>query len=342
MLRHFDGRIAAELRLWDAIDQEYLAPFAYFGVHDGLDLRSVPWRRGQGYDVAALEGVLTADHAWAHLVVEEVRRKIADPSRMRALGYCVSVGHAHFMAQRFTELGLPAVALSATSRSDERRSCVARPRRTGSFERSSPSISSTRASTSRASTRCSSFVRRTVRRSSCSNSGEGCGRRRGRAPAPSSTSLARTARSSASTGACALCSADRARTSSGRFAHDFPFLPAGCSFDLDPVAREIVLRSIREAIPTTGGSGAKSFARSVTSASASTSRAAGSNSRTSTPAATAGRRCVARSVSRPPRRDLPSTPLLRAVGRLLHVDDDERLETYPGSFAATIRQRSRA
>ena len=32
---------------------------------------------------------------------------------------------------------------------------------------------------------------------------------------------------------------------------DFPFLPAGCSFDLDPVAREIVLRSIREAIPST-------------------------------------------------------------------------------------------
>ena len=32
---------------------------------------------------------------------------------------------------------------------------------------------------------------------------------------------------------------------------DFPFLPAGCSFDLDPVAREIVLGSIRAAIPST-------------------------------------------------------------------------------------------
>src|SRR5213076_2868371 len=86
VLRYFDGRIAAELRLWDAIDQEYLAPFAYFGIHDGLDLRAVPWRRGQGYDVVALENVLTADHAWARLVVEEVRRKVADSSKMRALG----------------------------------------------------------------------------------------------------------------------------------------------------------------------------------------------------------------------------------------------------------------
>ena len=32
---------------------------------------------------------------------------------------------------------------------------------------------------------------------------------------------------------------------------DFPFLPAGCSFQLDPVAKEIVLRSIRDAIPST-------------------------------------------------------------------------------------------
>src|SRR5262249_17176505 len=122
VLRHFDGRIAAELRLWDAIDQEYLAPFAYFGVHDGLDLRDIPWRRGRGYDVSGLEGVLTADHAWVHFVVEEIRRKIDDPSRMRALGYCVSVGHARFMAERFTELGLPSVHLSASSRSSERSS----------------------------------------------------------------------------------------------------------------------------------------------------------------------------------------------------------------------------
>jgi superfamily II DNA or RNA helicase len=56
----FDGRIAAELRLWDAIDQQRLAPFSYFGIHDGLDLRGVAWRRGRGYDVEGLTNVLTA------------------------------------------------------------------------------------------------------------------------------------------------------------------------------------------------------------------------------------------------------------------------------------------
>jgi HKD family nuclease len=91
VLRHFDGRIAAELRLWDAIDQHYLAPFDYFGIHDGMDLRDVPWRRGRGYDVAELTNVLTADHAWARRVIEQVRQKVTDPSTMRALGFCVSI-----------------------------------------------------------------------------------------------------------------------------------------------------------------------------------------------------------------------------------------------------------
>ena len=34
----FGGRIAVELRLWDAIDHGFLAPFQYFGVADNDDL----------------------------------------------------------------------------------------------------------------------------------------------------------------------------------------------------------------------------------------------------------------------------------------------------------------
>jgi superfamily II DNA or RNA helicase len=49
VLHWFDGRIAAELRLWDAIDQHRLCPFAYYGIADSLDLRSVPFRHGPGW-----------------------------------------------------------------------------------------------------------------------------------------------------------------------------------------------------------------------------------------------------------------------------------------------------
>ena len=34
----FGGRVAAELRLWEALEQHLLCPFHYFGIHDGTDL----------------------------------------------------------------------------------------------------------------------------------------------------------------------------------------------------------------------------------------------------------------------------------------------------------------
>src|SRR3712207_175258 len=43
---------------------------------------------------------------------------------MRALGFCVSVAHAHFMARYFNEHGLAAVALDASTPTDERRAAL--------------------------------------------------------------------------------------------------------------------------------------------------------------------------------------------------------------------------
>jgi len=328
VLRHFDGRIAAELRLWDAIDQEYLAPFAYFGVHDGLDLRRVPWRRGQGYDVTELENVFTADHAWVHLVVEEIRRKIADPSSMRALGYCVSVGHAHFMAQRFTELGLPAVALSAGSRPEERRGAL--------HDLSEGKV-------------------RVVFTVDLFNEGVDIPSvdtllllRPTDSPTLFLQQLGRGLRKSAGKTVCTVLDFVGTHRKEFRFdrrlrallggsradverqvRQDFPFLPAGCSFHLDAVAKEIVLGSIRAAIPSTwrercaelrslGDVGLGEYLESsgLDLEDVYTSAHSWSEMRREAGLAAA-----------------PAGPaqnaMLRAVGRLLHVDDDERLEAYP-------------
>ena len=45
-----------------------------------------PWKRGTGYDPNALTNVLTADHAWARRVVEQLRLKTNDPHAIKALG----------------------------------------------------------------------------------------------------------------------------------------------------------------------------------------------------------------------------------------------------------------
>jgi superfamily II DNA or RNA helicase/HKD family nuclease len=124
VLDYFDGRIAAELRLWDAIDHQRLVPFSYYGVHDGLDLTRIPWKRGRGYDVDGLTNIYTANDAWSNFVVQELQRRVPQLRTMRALGFCVSVEHARYMARVFQAVGIPSVAIWADTPSDERRQAL--------------------------------------------------------------------------------------------------------------------------------------------------------------------------------------------------------------------------
>lgn len=125
ILGWFDGRIATELRLWDALDKGLVAPFQYYGVHDGTDLSTVDFRSGR-YDIATLEQLYTADHVRANIVLRAVHEYIRDPLAMRALGFCVSVAHAEFMAAFFAKKGIPAVAVHSESSDAERRDALQR------------------------------------------------------------------------------------------------------------------------------------------------------------------------------------------------------------------------
>lgn len=125
ILHWFGDRIAAELRLWDAVNQSRLVPFAYYGISDGLDYRKVSWKRGRGYDPQELSTLLTGDHALARLVISNIARIVPNPHSMRALGFCVSVAHARFMADQFNDAGVPAMAVSAESDVETRSSALA-------------------------------------------------------------------------------------------------------------------------------------------------------------------------------------------------------------------------
>lgn len=115
----FDGRTAVELRLWDALGADLLCPFHYFAVADNTDLRGITWARGR-YDEGELSNVYTGNNARAAIVLSQLRDKILDPGSMRALGFCVSVPHAEFMAKVFNEAGIPAKAVSGATPQAER------------------------------------------------------------------------------------------------------------------------------------------------------------------------------------------------------------------------------
>ena len=125
VVKWFDGRIAAELRLWEALERNLLSPFQYFGVSDQTDLSRLRWTRG-GYEAADLEKLYTGNDRRLDLILKALRDRILDTARMRGLGFCVSVAHAHYMATRFTEAGIPALAVSAETGSEEREDSLRR------------------------------------------------------------------------------------------------------------------------------------------------------------------------------------------------------------------------
>lgn len=118
----FDGRIAAEMRLWEALEADLLCPFHYFGIPDGTDLTQLNWRAGS-YDRNELGKAYTdgdASDARALIVLKQVKDKISNPAAMRALGFCVTKEHAHFMAEQFNMAGFQTAALDSDSSPAER------------------------------------------------------------------------------------------------------------------------------------------------------------------------------------------------------------------------------
>ena len=79
----------------------------------------LPWRRG-GYASEALSNVLSNDDTRVRYLIQAIQRIVLDPGRMRALGFCVSKEHAHFMARTFTRAGLESVALTGDDTPDKR------------------------------------------------------------------------------------------------------------------------------------------------------------------------------------------------------------------------------
>lgn len=127
----FEGRYAFEMRLWDALDQQLLAPFHYFGVADGTDLSTLSWQRG-GYRISELEAayvVHDGHDARSTKIINALRERVADPLQMRAFGFCVSVAHAHYMAGRFNRAGIPAAAMDASTDADIRNAMLDKLRR---------------------------------------------------------------------------------------------------------------------------------------------------------------------------------------------------------------------
>ena len=123
ILDYFDGRIAAEIRLPEAIDRKLLCPFQYFGVTDSIDLTDLKWSRG-GYDKDELSKIYTMDSVVAQrrasLIAQALIKYVTNIDNVKGLGFCVSKAHAEFMSVQFNQMGIPSTYLTGDSKDEVR------------------------------------------------------------------------------------------------------------------------------------------------------------------------------------------------------------------------------
>lgn len=124
IMPYFNNRIAAEIRLPEAIDRKLLSPFQYFGVTDSIDLDKLKWAAG-GYDKTELSKIYTISGAAsvmrADLVVRSLLKYVTDIDEVKGLGFCVSIEHAKFMSEYFNQQGIPSIYLTGQSADEDRK-----------------------------------------------------------------------------------------------------------------------------------------------------------------------------------------------------------------------------
>ncbi|HRG60092.1 MAG TPA: DEAD/DEAH box helicase family protein [Bacteroidia bacterium] len=121
ILEDFCDCIAAEIRLPEALNMKLLCPFQYFGITDSVDLSDVKWEKGR-YSASELTSIYTANNKRVGEIINNLNRYLKDINEVRAIGFCVTMEHAKFMAEKFLLAGLKSEYL--TSDNDKNRDTI--------------------------------------------------------------------------------------------------------------------------------------------------------------------------------------------------------------------------
>ncbi len=108
----FNDHIAAEIRLPEALNRKLLCPFQYFGITDYVDLSHVGWSRGK-YNISELTNIYMKEDRRVGEIIQALHKYTRDPEDVRTLGFCVSMDHARYMAEKFSLAGFKADYLTS-------------------------------------------------------------------------------------------------------------------------------------------------------------------------------------------------------------------------------------
>lgn len=104
----FDNNVALEVRLYEALEEDLVIPFHYFGITDidGVDLEDVNLD-----NISEVANRLMVNKR-VDFIIEKMNFYGFDGKFRKLLGFCVSIEHAKYMAEEFNKRGIKSIALS--------------------------------------------------------------------------------------------------------------------------------------------------------------------------------------------------------------------------------------
>ena len=111
----FDNNLAVDIRLRQALEENLLVPFHYYGITDqtGVDLsdeRLTPDQIAEKLNVTSR----------VDFIIERMNFYGHDGPKRKALGFCITKKHAEFMAAEFNKCGIPSTYLTGEDSEEER------------------------------------------------------------------------------------------------------------------------------------------------------------------------------------------------------------------------------
>ncbi|MBE6051859.1 MAG: DUF3427 domain-containing protein [Clostridium sp.] len=112
----FDNNIPVEIRLTEALENELIVPFHYFGITDIDDINYEDVNINEFSKVA--EKLMI--NSRVDFIIEKMNFYSFDGSKQKTVGFCVTKEHAKYMADKFNEKGIKSIALTGEDDIDER------------------------------------------------------------------------------------------------------------------------------------------------------------------------------------------------------------------------------
>ena len=114
-----DYNIVDEIGIKEALEEDLIVPFHYFGVNDYMiNYDNIPYKNGKYNEKILLENLLL--NTRTDYIVEKINKFGFDGDELSAVAFCQNIEHAFFMKEEFSKKGYKSAVITANTSSNER------------------------------------------------------------------------------------------------------------------------------------------------------------------------------------------------------------------------------